>query len=83
MNERELIERYNQAWNDHDLDAICSLHAPGFVFENHTAGERAEGASAGPHRADLPELARYRVPRPTHLRSRRARRQRVDGDRDA
>ncbi len=53
MNERELIERYNQAWNDHDVDAICSLHAPGFVFENHTAGERAEGESARDHIARI------------------------------
>jgi ketosteroid isomerase-like protein len=43
MNARNLIERYNDAWNAHDLDAICALHAPGMVFENHTAGERAEG----------------------------------------
>src|SRR4029079_10425074 len=31
----QLIERYNDAWNAHDLDAILSLHAPGMVFENH------------------------------------------------
>ena len=46
MNERELIDRYNDAWNAHDLDAIASMHAPDIVFENHTAGERAEGAAA-------------------------------------
>ena len=28
------IERYNEAWNAHDLDAIVALHAPGMVFEN-------------------------------------------------
>lgn len=39
-----LIERYNQAWNEQDLDAIASMHAPGIVFENHTAGEQVEGA---------------------------------------
>jgi ketosteroid isomerase-like protein len=49
----ELIERYNQAWNDHDLDAICALHAPDFVFENHTAGERAEGEAAREHIAEI------------------------------
>ena len=49
MDVRELIERYNDAWNAHDLDAICALHAPGMVFENHTAGERAEGAQAREH----------------------------------
>ncbi len=40
--ERTII-RYNDAWNDHDLDAIMSMHAPDMVFENHTAHERAEG----------------------------------------
>jgi steroid delta-isomerase-like uncharacterized protein len=43
------IERYNQAWNDHDLDAIASMHAPGMVFENHTAGESAQGEEAREH----------------------------------
>lgn len=38
------IARYNDAWNAHDLDAIHAAHAPDVVFENHTAGERAEGA---------------------------------------
>jgi ketosteroid isomerase-like protein len=40
---RALIDRYNDAWNRHDVDAIIAIHAPGMVFENHTAGERAEG----------------------------------------
>jgi steroid delta-isomerase-like uncharacterized protein len=40
----EAIGRYNQAWNDHDLDAIISMHAPDMVFENHTAGESAQGS---------------------------------------
>jgi len=26
------IERYNDAWNAHDVDAIVALHAPGMVF---------------------------------------------------
>jgi steroid delta-isomerase-like uncharacterized protein len=39
----EAIGRYNEAWNDHDLDAIISMHAPDMVFENHTAGESAQG----------------------------------------
>jgi ketosteroid isomerase-like protein len=43
------IERYNEAWNAHDLDAIVSFHAPGMVFENHTAGERAEGDHVRDH----------------------------------
>lgn len=56
-----LIERYNRAWNDHDVDTIISMHAPDFVFENHTAGERAEGEQAGKHIAAIfrnaPDLA--------------------------
>jgi steroid delta-isomerase-like uncharacterized protein len=40
---REAIDRYNVAWNEHDLDAIVALHAPDMVFENHTAGESAQG----------------------------------------
>jgi ketosteroid isomerase-like protein len=43
------IERYNDAWNAHDLDAIAALHAPGMVFENHTSGERVEGADVRDH----------------------------------
>jgi steroid delta-isomerase-like uncharacterized protein len=44
-----VIARYNDAWNAHDLDAIMSMHAPDMVFENHTAGERAEGEAAREH----------------------------------
>jgi ketosteroid isomerase-like protein len=40
----DLIARYNEAWNRQDLDAIHALHHPEIVFDNHTAGERAEGA---------------------------------------
>ena len=43
---RELIERYNTAWNAQDLDTIHALHDEAVVFHNHTAGERAEGAAA-------------------------------------
>jgi steroid delta-isomerase-like uncharacterized protein len=46
MNERELIERYNQAWNDHDVDAAVAMHADDIVFHNYSAGERVEGADA-------------------------------------
>ncbi len=42
---RHAIARYNDAWNAHDLDAIVAMHAPDMVFENHTAGEAAEGAA--------------------------------------
>jgi len=45
----ERIAAYNDAWNAHDLDAIMSMHAPDMVFENHTAGERAEGEAAREH----------------------------------
>jgi steroid delta-isomerase-like uncharacterized protein len=50
---RSVIERYNDAWNNHDLDAIVALHAPGMVFENHTAGERAEGPHVREHIAGI------------------------------
>ena len=53
MDAAELIERYNEAWNAQDLETILSLHAPGFVFENHTAGERAEGDAVGEHIAAI------------------------------
>ncbi len=43
------VERYNQAWNAHDLDAILSMHAPDMVFANHTAGESATGAEVRDH----------------------------------
>jgi uncharacterized protein (TIGR02246 family) len=50
---RELIERYNDAWNRHDVETICELHAPDMVFENHTAGERAEGDAVREHIAGI------------------------------
>jgi steroid delta-isomerase-like uncharacterized protein len=40
------IDAYNDAWNSQDLDAVASMHADDVVFENHTAGEKAEGAQA-------------------------------------
>jgi ketosteroid isomerase-like protein len=51
------IERYNDAWNNHDVEAILTFHAPVMVFENHTAGERVEGADVGPHIARIFENA--------------------------
>jgi steroid delta-isomerase-like uncharacterized protein len=48
-----MIDRYNDAWNRHDVDAIVAMHAPGMVFENHTAGERAEGAEVREHIAAI------------------------------
>jgi steroid delta-isomerase-like uncharacterized protein len=43
------IGRYNDAWNAHDLDLIMAMHAPDMVFENHTAGEVAEGEAVRGH----------------------------------
>jgi steroid delta-isomerase-like uncharacterized protein len=43
------IARYNDAWNAHDLDAIMAMHTRDMVFENHTAGERAEGEAVREH----------------------------------
>jgi steroid delta-isomerase-like uncharacterized protein len=45
----EAIGRYNEAWNDHDLQAIMSMHTPDMVFENHTAGESAQGEEVREH----------------------------------
>lgn len=50
---REMIERYNEAWNAHDVDAIVAMHAPDMVFENHTAGECAEGPDVRDHIAHI------------------------------
>jgi len=49
----DVIDRYNAAWNDHDLDAIVALHAPEMVFENHTAGESATGPAVREHIAAI------------------------------
>ncbi len=50
---RETIAAYNDAWNDHDVQRIATMHAPDMVFENHTAGERAEGEEALAHIAGI------------------------------
>ena len=47
------IGAYNDAWNAHALDALTSMHAPDMVFENHTAGERAEGAHVRRHIGEI------------------------------
>jgi ketosteroid isomerase-like protein len=39
----EIIDRYDRAWNEQDVEAIMSMHAPDMVFENHTRGVRVEG----------------------------------------
>jgi len=50
---REVIGAYNDAWNAHDVERIGSMHAPDMVFENHTAGESAEGEEALEHIAGI------------------------------
>jgi steroid delta-isomerase-like uncharacterized protein len=50
---RETIDAYNDAWNAHDVERIRTMHAPDMVFENHTAGERAEGEQALAHIAGI------------------------------
>jgi steroid delta-isomerase-like uncharacterized protein len=50
---RAVIDRYNAAWNAHDVEAIVALHAPDMVFENHTARERAEGPAVRAHVAAI------------------------------
>ena len=49
----DVITAYNDAWNRQDVEAICSVHAPGMVFENHNAGERAEGDAVRTHIASI------------------------------
>jgi taurine dehydrogenase small subunit len=44
---RMLAERYGEAWNRQDLDAIMDLHADDCVFHAHAAGSPpAEGKAA-------------------------------------
>jgi ketosteroid isomerase-like protein len=50
---RETIERYNDAWNRQDVDAIVAAHAPDFVFQNWTAGERVGAGEARDHIARI------------------------------
>jgi ketosteroid isomerase-like protein len=47
------IERYDAAWNAHDVDAIVAFHAPDMVFANHTAGEQVEGEAVRGHIARI------------------------------
>jgi steroid delta-isomerase-like uncharacterized protein len=49
----DAIDRYNDAWNAQDLDAIVAMHAPDMVFANHTAGETAEGDDVRGHIAKI------------------------------
>jgi len=36
---QEFIDRYNAAWNDHDVETIVSMHTDDSVFENHVTGD--------------------------------------------
>ena len=45
----QAIDRYNEAWNAHDVEAIMAMHSPDMVFHNHTAGESAEGEEVRGH----------------------------------
>ena len=33
------IDRYNAAWNEHDVETIVSLHTEDSVFQNHVTGD--------------------------------------------
>jgi steroid delta-isomerase-like uncharacterized protein len=50
---QDAIERYNEAWNAHDVEAILAMHAPDMVFANHTAGESASGEEVRAHIAAI------------------------------
>ena len=49
----EAIDRYNDVWNAHDVEAIMAMHAPDMVFHNHTAGESAQGDEVRAHLASI------------------------------
>ena len=36
---QEFIDRYNDAWNAHDVDTIVAMHTDDSVFENHVTGD--------------------------------------------
>jgi steroid delta-isomerase-like uncharacterized protein len=40
---QDFIDRYNAAWNAHDLETIVAMHTEDSVFENHVTGDRYQG----------------------------------------
>jgi steroid delta-isomerase-like uncharacterized protein len=40
------IDRYNEAWGRHDVEAIVDMHTEDSVFENHTTGDVNVGREA-------------------------------------
>src|SRR5947208_15868172 len=49
---QEFIDRYNDAWNAHDVDASVPMHTEDSVFENHVTGDAYVG------RDDIPDAIR-------------------------
>jgi steroid delta-isomerase-like uncharacterized protein len=43
---QSFIDRYNEAWGDHDVDAIVERHTDDSVFENHVTGDVNVGKDA-------------------------------------
>jgi steroid delta-isomerase-like uncharacterized protein len=43
---QRFIDRYNDAWNAHDVPLIVALHTEDSVFENHTTGDVYVGREA-------------------------------------
>lgn len=43
---RAVIDKYNDAWNRHDIDAIVAMHTDDSVFCNHSSGGEAVGHDA-------------------------------------
>jgi steroid delta-isomerase-like uncharacterized protein len=43
---QEFIDRYNAAWNGHDVESIVEMHTDDSVFENHTTGDLNVGREA-------------------------------------
>ena len=43
---QDFIDRYNDAWNAHDVGAIVAMHTEDSVFENHVTGDHYVGREA-------------------------------------